>query len=202
LKLISKKYCGDAHRLKIRVQFQSSDNDIILNRIGKDLKMATQQTLTQKQTSKKAAPKVSAAKTTTAKTSVKPQAAKPVQAQQTASKGHQFRIAAGIVAKIEHKELNKAIKYHKAQGNIVATDKGYKLTEKGAANFGKRAADNPQEFQEIAAFVHGKGACPKVWAGQKTHVKVSESLTLPNMLYWGGFVTSNMRLAFAALWAK
>lgn len=160
--------------------------------------MATQlQTTTQKQIKKAAAPKVAAVKA-----EVKKVAAKPVQKAATASKAHSFKIAAGVIAKIEHKELSKAIKYHVGQGNIEKTASGYKLTDKGALNFGKRTAAEPQLFQEIAAFVHGKGPAPKVWANQKPMVKVSEVHTFPSIIHWNYFVTKNMRLAFASLWAK
>lgn len=168
--------------------------------------MATQkQTLTQTTKTVKASTKPAkpsqAAQKQALKAGVKPEAKKVVQQQAASNKPHVFRIAAGTIAKIEHKDMKKAIKYHTKAGNIEATATGYKLTAKGLDNFKKRGIDGP-EFQEIAAFVHGKGPIPKAWANQKATVKINENATFPSHIHWNSFVTQSMRLAFAALWAK
>lgn len=156
--------------------------------------------------------------TATAKTTTKavstaakktaPKAAKntPVTAEKKATKPAAkktsiFALTAGLVVKLEEKHLKTALNYHVSKGNLKKTEKGVVLTEQGAKLWNAdRVAKDPAKFQEIANWIHGKGAVPKEFAGQPA-TKV-DTLNFPNRLYWGSFATLNMRLAFSALWAK
>lgn len=137
--------------------------------------------------------------TVSAKVAPKVEPAKPAMAV--------FGLVSGTIAQITHKGLRAAIAYHVSKGNLAKTDAGIKLTEQGALLWGKeRVEGDAPRFSEIAAFVRAGGATPKEWNGQP----ITEAggtlqgvkLHLPNMLYWGSFSTSDMRRAFAALWAS
>lgn len=118
-----------------------------------------------------------------------------------AKKTSVFSLAAGLVVKLDDKHLKTALNYHVSKGNLKKTDAGIVLTEQGAKLWAvERVAKDPAKFQEIANWIHGKGAVPKEFAGQPA-TKV-DTLNFPNRLYWGSFATLNMRLAFSALWAK
>jgi hypothetical protein len=128
--------------------------------------------------------------------------AKKATTQQAATKKGVFVLVAGTVAAIEHKMLKKAIAYHVAKGNLVKTAHGVKLTQQGATLWNaERVTPNADQFQKIAAFTHGGANMPEFGGEKKTPVKVGDNKQLPSLEYWGGFVTSNMRLAFASLWA-
>lgn len=125
--------------------------------------------------------------------------AKKAQAQ-TTKKGV-FSLVAGTVAAIEHKALKKAITYHINKGNLVRTPEGIKLTAQGATLWNaERVAPNADQFQKIAVFVNGGANLPEFGGEKKTPVKIGNK-QLPSLEFWGGFVTSNMRLCFAALWS-
>ena len=113
-----------------------------------------------------------------------------------------FALVAGTVAKVEHKALKKAIAYHIAKGNLARMPEGIKLTAQGATLWNaERIAPNADTFQKIASFVNGGANLPEFGGDKKTAVKVGTK-QLPSLEYWGGFVTTNMRLCFAALWAS
>lgn len=113
-----------------------------------------------------------------------------------------FALVAGTVTKVEHKLLKKAIAYHVSKGNLVKTTAGIKLTTQGAILWNaERVAADPEKFQAIAAMLHAKGATIPEWNRQPV-TKASESITFPNILYWGSFSSGIMRQAFAALWAR
>ena len=139
--------------------------------------------------------------------SKKANALKEVHAKEQAKKVHTkkgvFGLVAGTIAKIEHKALKKAIAYHINKGNLARTPEGIKLTAQGATLWNaERIAPNADTFQKIAAFVNGGANLPEFGGEKKTPVKVGGGKQLPSLEYWGGFVTSNMRLCFASLWAS
>lgn len=148
-------------------------------------------------------------KTKPAKTSTKPAAkaktevkAKPVTKPEVKAKGHVFALVAGTVAKIEHKFLKQAVSYHCAKGSLKKTEAGVILTEQGKTLWEKeRVAKDPAKFQEVAAWMHGKGECPAEFKGQPATV-AAKDVAFPNILYWGSFAGAPMRAAFAAIWAK
>lgn len=114
-----------------------------------------------------------------------------------------FSLIAGTIVKIEHKALRKAIDYHCKQGNLCKVSDGVKLTAQGAAKWtAERIVPNVDTFQKIAAFVNGGANLPEFGGERKTPVKVGSNRQLPSLEFWGGFVTANMRLCFAALWAS
>ena len=124
------------------------------------------------------------------------------QAKKEQAKKGVFALVAGTIAKIEHKALKKAIDYHIAKGNLARTPEGIKLTAQGATIWNaERIAPNADTFQKIASFVNGGANLPEFGGDKKTPVKVGNK-QLPSLEYWGGFVTTNMRLCFAALWAS
>ena len=113
-----------------------------------------------------------------------------------------FALVAGSIAKIEHKALKKAVAYHIAKGNLSRTPEGIKLTAQGATLWNaERIAPNADTFQKIAACVNGGPSWSEFGGDKKTAVKIGAK-QLPSLEYWGGFVTTNMRLCFAALWAS
>lgn len=127
----------------------------------------------------------------------KKEQAKPVQ-----TKKGVFALVAGTIAKIEHKGLKKAVAYHIAKGNLARTPEGIKLTAQGANVWNaERIAPNADTFQKIAAFVNGGANLSEFGGEKKTPVKVGNK-QLPSLEFWGGFVTNNMRLCFASLWAS
>lgn len=128
--------------------------------------------------------------------------AKKEQAKSQQTKTGAFALVAGSIAKIEHKALKKAIEYHCKQGNLCKVSEGVKLTAQGAAKWTtERIAPNADTFQKIAAFVNGGANLPEFGGEKKTPVKIGAK-QLPSLEYWGGFVTTNMRLCFASLWAS
>lgn len=136
------------------------------------------------------------------RTMYKASQAKKATTQQATTKKGVFVLVAGTVATIEHKALKKAIAYHVAKGSLVKTAQGIKLTAQGATLWNaERVTPNADQFQKIAAFTHGGTNMPEFGGEKKTPVKVGNNKQLPSLEYWGGFVTSNMRLAFASLWA-
>ncbi len=124
------------------------------------------------------------------------------QAKKEQTKKGVFALVAGSVAKIEHKALKKAVAYHISKGNLVRTPEGIKLTAQGATLWNaERIAPNADAFQKIAAFVNGGANLPEFGGEKKSPVKIGAK-QLPSLEYWGGFVTTNMRLCFAALWSS
>ena len=112
-----------------------------------------------------------------------------------------FSLIAGTIVAVEHTALKKAITYHIAKGNLARTPEGIKLTAQGATIWNaERIAPNADQFQKIASFVNGGANLPEFGGERKTPVKVGNK-QLPSLEYWGGFVTTNMRLCFAALWS-
>ena len=129
--------------------------------------------------------------------------AKKEQAKKEQAKKGVFALVAGTIAKIEHKALKKAIAYHIAKGNLARTSEGIKLTAQGATLWNaERIAPNADTFQKIAAFVNGGANLPEFGGERKTPCKVGGGKQLPSLEFWGGFVTNNMRLCFASLWAS
>ena len=128
--------------------------------------------------------------------------AKKEQAKKEQAKKGVFALVAGTIAKIDHKALKKAITYHINKGNLVRTSEGIKLTAQGATLWNaERIAPNADTFQKIASFVNGGANLPEFGGDKKSPVKIGAK-QLPSLEYWGGFVTTNMRLCFAALWAS
>lgn len=117
-----------------------------------------------------------------------------------------FALVAGTIAQVVNKGLRQAIAYHVSKGNLDKVDAGIQLTAQGAMLWTKERVElDPSRFHEVAAFVHG-GAIPKEWNGNHKPVDAMGTLKgamlkLPNNLYWGSFASSDMRRAFAALWA-
>ena len=146
--------------------------------------------------------KANALKEVHAKEQAKKEQAKKEQTKKEQTKKGVFALVAGTIAKIEHKALKKAIAYHIAKGNLARTSEGIKLTAQGALIWNsERIAPNADTFQKIAAFVNGGANLPEFGGDKKSPVKIGTK-QLPSLEYWGGFVTSNMRLCFAALWAS
>lgn len=130
------------------------------------------------------------------------EAEKTAKAKKVHTKKGVFALVAGTIATIEHKALKKAIAYHINKGNLARTPEGIKLTAQGATLWNaERITPNADTFQKIAAFVNGGANLPEFGGDKKTPVKVGAK-QLPSLEYWGGFVTTNMRLCFAALWAS
>lgn len=159
-------------------------------------------------TAPKAAKKVStkAAKDTPAKltTALKEKAAPKVETKAAEKKGHVFALVAGAVAKIEHKFLKQAVAYHVSKGSLKKTEAGVALTEQGVTLWNKeRVEKDPAMFQEIAAWMHGKGPLPAQFGNkQLPPTEVNKAVAFPNIVYWGSFAGAPMRAAFAAIWAK
>jgi len=120
------------------------------------------------------------------------------------AKGHVFALVAGAVAKIEHKFLKQAVSYHVSKGSLKKTEAGVVLTEQGKTLWDKeRVAKDPAMFQEIAAWMHGKGPLPAQFANtQLPPTAAAKGVAFPNIVYWGSFTGAPMRAAFAAIWAK
>ena len=145
--------------------------------------------------------KASALKEAHAKEQTKKEQTKKEQTKPQTKKGV-FALVAGSIAKIEHKALKKAVAYHIAKGNLARTPEGIKLTAQGATLWNaERIAPNADTFQKIAAFVNGGASLSEFGGDKKSPVKIGAK-QLPSLEYWGGFVTTNMRLCFAALWAS
>lgn len=175
--------------------------------------MTTQTTTTVETTKPKATPKPRAARvtkpavqkdaaavvTTTTKAAVKPRVAAT-----TAFKPKTMSLVAGLAIALSNKKLTKALGYHsKTTGCIEKMADGkYALTALGeqAWTF-QRVQKNPTLFQEIANFVKRSGPVPALWKNQPP-MEVSPGVQMPNPVFWGSFSSNEMRLAFAALWAK
>lgn len=129
-------------------------------------------------------------------------------AQSTTAKpsGAVFSLVAGTVRAIVNKQIAGAIAYHVKLGNLEKTDTGVKLTAQGAAKFGvDRVAHSPDLFQTIAAWMHKSGNTPPDvtrWDGQHKAIEIAAGVKFPNYIHWGSFASKEMRLAFAAIWAK
>lgn len=136
-----------------------------------------------------------------AEVKAKPEAKK---AQTVPAKKHVFALVAGTVAKIEHKFLKQAVSYHVSKGSLKKTEAGVALTEQGATLWNKeRVVKDPAMFEEIAAWMHGKGPLPKQFANKDLPpTKATATVEFPNIVYWGSFAGAPMRAAFAAIWAK
>jgi hypothetical protein len=185
--------------------------------------MTTQTTTTVETTKPKATPKPRAARvtkpvvpkdtaavvTTTTKAAVKPRATAKPAVRLAAKAATEFKpktmsLVAGLAVALSHKKLSKALGYHsKTTGCIEKTTEGsYTLTALGqqAWEF-QRVAKNPALFQEIANFVKRAGPVPSLWKNQPP-LEVAPGVQLPNPVFWGSFSSSEMRLAFAAIWSK
>lgn len=166
--------------------------------------VADNSTLTKSELARKFPATTKAAKAASKAAQVSAQVS-PKAAQENAPKAV-FALVAGTIAQIINKGLRQAIAYHVAKGNLTKVDAGIQLTAQGALLWAKERIENdPARFHEIAGFVHG-GAVPKEFAGQPVSANVAgtmqgKALQFPNNLYWGSFASSDMRRAFAALWA-
>ncbi len=155
---------------------------------------------------KPVAPKDTAAVVTT-KAAVKPRAtAKPAVRPANAAefKSKTMSLVTGLAVALSHKKLGKALGYHsKTTGCIEkTTDGSYALTALGAQAWTfQRVQKNPVLFNEIANFVKRAGPVPALWKNQPP-LEVAPGVQLPNPVFWGSFSSSEMRLAFAALWSK
>lgn len=147
-----------------------------------------------------------------AKTVAKPKAdakAKPAVKAKTETKPEQkkklFALVAGTTVAITHKFLGEAINRHVKKGNLKKSDKGVAITEQGVVAWNaERVVKNPATFQEIAGWMHGDSPVPAKFNGNKTleHAPAATGIKFPNAAHWGGFSNAEMRLAFAAIWAK
>lgn len=117
-----------------------------------------------------------------------------------------FALVAGTVRAIANKQIAGAIAYHVKLGNLEKTDTGVKLTTQGAAKFQvDRVAHSPDLFQTIAAWMYRSGKTPSDvtrWDGQHKAMEIASGIKFPNYIHWGSFASKEMRLAFAAIWAK
>ncbi len=117
-----------------------------------------------------------------------------------------FALIAGTVRAISNKQIKGAIAYHVSSGNLEKTDTGVRLTAQGAAKFQvDRVAHSPELFQTIAAWMHRNGNTPPDvtrWDGQHRAIEIAAGVKFPNYIHWGSFASKEMRLAFAAIWAK
>lgn len=138
----------------------------------------------------------------TAKAVVK-QVPKAVPATAATFKAKTMALAAGLVVALTDKRLTKALSYHtKMTGCLNKTDAGYVLTETGQKVWtAERVNKRPDTFQAIANFVKRGGPIPHMW---KNHppLQIAKDTVLPNPIFWGSFASSEMRLAFVAIWAK
>lgn len=120
--------------------------------------------------------------------------------------GAVFSLVAGTVRAIANKQIKGAIAYHVSLGNLEKTDTGIALTAQGAAKFhADRVAHSPDLFQAIAAWMHKSGNTPPDvtrWDGQHRAIEIAAGVKFPNYIHWGSFASKEMRLAFAAIWAK
>lgn len=150
----------------------------------------------------KAVAKPAVAKVET-KAAVKPRVASTAAAT-TTFKPKTMSLVAGLAVALSHKKLTKALGYHsKTTGTIEKLPDGkYALTALGeqAWNF-QRVTKQPTLFQEVANFVKRGGPIPAVWKNQPP-LEVAPGVQMPNPIFWGSFSTGEMRLAFAAIWAK
>lgn len=168
------------------------------------MKATTTTTTTRKPATKPASKPAKGAQK--AQVSQKAQGDTPIKAQATKPASAVFSLVAGTIAQTMHKGLRQAIAYHVSKGNLAKVDAGIQLTAQGAMLWTKERVDiDPARFHEVAAFVQG-GECPKEWKGQPVTSNAAGTmkgamLQLPNVLYWGSFASSDMRRAFAALWA-
>ena len=117
-----------------------------------------------------------------------------------------FSLVAGTIRAISNKQIKGAIAYHVSLGNLEKTDTGVKLTAQGATKFQvDRVARSPDLFQTIAAWMHRAGNTPPDvtrWDGQHKAIEIADKVKFPNYIHWGSFASKEMRLAFAAIWAK
>lgn len=117
-----------------------------------------------------------------------------------------FSLVAGTIRAISNKQIKGAIAYHVKLGNLEKTDTGIKLTSQGAAKFHvDRVAHSPELFQTIALWMYRGGNTPPDvtrWDGQHKAMEVAAGVKFPNYIHWGSFASREMRLAFAAIWAK
>ena len=117
-----------------------------------------------------------------------------------------FALVAGTIRAINNKQIKGAIAYHVSLGNLEKTDVGVKLTAQGAAKFQvDRVAHSPELFQTIAAWMYRNGNTPPDvtrWDGQHRAMEIAPGVKFPNYIHWGSFASREMRLAFAAIWAK
>jgi hypothetical protein len=113
-----------------------------------------------------------------------------------------FKLVAGTIVKIENKMLKKAIDYHCKQGNLAKVETGVKLTAQGANRWTtERVSNDPAQFNEIAKALHSSGEFYKAWNRQPA-TKVNKDIRFPNPIFWGSFARTEMRQAFAAIFAK
>jgi len=113
-------------------------------------------------------------------------------------------LVAGLAMALTDKRFKKALGYHtKTTGCLEVTADGkYALTPLGAQAWGfQRVAKNPALFTEIANFVKRGGPVPSLWKNQPP-LSLDATTKMPNPIFWGSFSSAEMRLAFAALWAK
>lgn len=147
---------------------------------------------------KNAVSKLALNKTTSAKPDTKVGSVSPSKAV--------FALVAGTIRAIANKQIKGAIAYHVSLGNLEKTDSGVKLTSQGAAKFQvDRVAHSPDLFQTIAAWMHRAGNTPPDvtrWDGQHKAIEIAQGIKFPNYIHWGSFASKEMRLAFAAIWAK
>lgn len=158
------------------------------------------------QTQNTKAPKATAKAIKSPKVSPKAKGDTPIAAKVDNAPKPVFSLVAGTIAQILNKGLRQAIAYHVSKGNLTKVDAGIQLTQQGALLWSKERVDiDPARFHEVASFVHGADT-PKEWKGQPIATNAAGTmrgamLQMPNMLYWGSFASSDMRRAFAALWA-
>ena len=113
-------------------------------------------------------------------------------------------LVAGLAVSITDKRLSKALGYHTRTTGCLEKDPAgkYVLTPLGAQAWGfQRVAKNPALFTEIANFVKRGGPVPSLWKNQPP-ISLDATTKMPNPIFWGSFSSAEMRLAFAALWAK
>jgi hypothetical protein len=155
------------------------------------------------------APKTAAKTTTAAKVA-------PKTVPKVATKATALSLSAGLAVLIAYPKLNKALKYHSEvtgclkeleqepakDGTTATKAKCMGLTAYGANKWNvERVSRNQELFQRVATFVKRGGPVPSFWSNHPP-VEVAKGVQFPNPIYWGGFSTSEMRLAFAAIWAK
>ena len=113
-------------------------------------------------------------------------------------------LVAGLAVALTDKRLGKALTYHtNTTGCLEKTADGkYALTALGASAWTfQRVSKNPTLFTEIANFVKRGGPVPSLWKNQPP-LSLDATTRMPNPIFWGSFSSAEMRLAFAALWAK
>ena len=120
-----------------------------------------------------------------------------------------FALVAGTVRKLSPKLASSIKRQHVDKlETLKIVAEGHELTPAGVFHLSKRIDARKDEAKAIGEWMYNNGKLPAspgcaAWENKNFGpTNLLPGMRFPNIIHWGGFSSTEMRLAFALIWAK